>query len=127
VVLHDKPLEMPPLDAILEGDVAVLCLPPATHLQTRATNELVLSPRHRRPTMIQILPEAKVGENPEVGLTQMNKDGNLQDGIRVCWGLLHRRRSCKKKHLRKISTEENITRSCTPKLPSRELRHSDMS
>jgi hypothetical protein len=33
--------------------------------------------------MIQILPEAKVGENPEVGLTQMNKDGNLQDRIRV--------------------------------------------
>jgi hypothetical protein len=34
-------------------------------------------------------------------------------------GLLHRRRSCKKKHLRKIDTE------ATPKLPSRELRHSD--
>jgi hypothetical protein len=35
-------------------------------------------------------------------------------------GLLHSRRSCKKKHLRKISTEK------TPKLPSRELRHNDM-
>jgi hypothetical protein len=34
-------------------------------------------------------------------------------------GLLRRRRSCKKKHLRKINTE------ATPKLPSRELRHSD--
>jgi hypothetical protein len=33
--------------------------------------------------------------------------------------LLHRRRSCKKKHLRKISTK------VTPKLPSRELQHSD--
>jgi hypothetical protein len=37
----------------------------------------------------------------------------------IIGGLLHRRRSCKKKHLRKISTE------VTPKLPSRELRHSD--
>jgi hypothetical protein len=34
-------------------------------------------------------------------------------------GLLRRRRSCKKKHLQKISTE------VTPKLPSRELQHSD--
>jgi hypothetical protein len=38
-----------------------------------------------------------------------------------CWGLLHRRRSCKKKRLRKINTE------ATSKLPSRELRHSDAS
>jgi hypothetical protein len=77
VVLHDEPLETPPLDAILEGDVEILCFPPATHLQTCTTNELVLSPHHPRPTMIQILLEAKMGENPEVGLTQMNKDGNL--------------------------------------------------
>jgi hypothetical protein len=34
-------------------------------------------------------------------------------------GLLHRRRSCKKKHLQKINTEAK------PKLPFRELRHSD--
>jgi hypothetical protein len=33
--------------------------------------------------MIQILPEAEMGENPEIGLTQMYKDGNLQDRIRV--------------------------------------------
>jgi hypothetical protein len=33
--------------------------------------------------MIQILPEAKMGENPKIGLTQMNKNGNLQDRIRV--------------------------------------------
>jgi hypothetical protein len=33
--------------------------------------------------MIQILPEAEMGENPEIGLTQMNKNGNLQDRIRV--------------------------------------------
>jgi hypothetical protein len=35
-------------------------------------------------------------------------------------GLLRSRRSCKKKHLRKISTE------IMPKLPSMELRHNDM-
>jgi hypothetical protein len=32
VVLHNEPLEMPPLDAILEGDVEVLCFPPTTKL-----------------------------------------------------------------------------------------------
>jgi hypothetical protein len=83
VVLHNEPLEAPPLDAILEGDVEVLCFPPVTQLQTCATNELVLSPSHLGPTMIQILPEAEMGENPEIGLTQMYKDGNLQDRIRV--------------------------------------------
>jgi hypothetical protein len=36
--------------------------------------------------MIQILPKAKMGENPKVGLTQMHKDGNLQDRIRVQMG-----------------------------------------
>jgi hypothetical protein len=34
-------------------------------------------------------------------------------------GMLRRRRSCKKKHLRKINTEAK------QKLPSGELRHSD--
>jgi hypothetical protein len=33
--------------------------------------------------MIQVFPETKMGENPEKGLTQMYKNGNLQDGIRV--------------------------------------------
>jgi hypothetical protein len=32
VVLHNEPLEMPPLDAILEGDVEVLYFPPTTKL-----------------------------------------------------------------------------------------------
>jgi hypothetical protein len=52
VVLHNEPLEAPPLDAILEGDVEVLYFPPATQLQTCAANELVLSPSHPEPTMI---------------------------------------------------------------------------
>jgi hypothetical protein len=33
--------------------------------------------------MIQILPEVEMGENPEIGLTQMYKYRNLQDRIRV--------------------------------------------
>jgi hypothetical protein len=33
--------------------------------------------------MLQILPEAEMGKNPEIGLTEMNKNGNLQDRIRV--------------------------------------------
>jgi hypothetical protein len=36
--------------------------------------------------MIQILPEAKMGKNPKVGLTQMHEDRNLQDRIRVQMG-----------------------------------------
>jgi hypothetical protein len=86
VVLHNEPLETPPLDAILEGGVEVLYFPLATKLQIRAANELVLSPIHSRPTMIQVLPETEMGENPKIGLTQMYKTGNLQDGIRVQMG-----------------------------------------
>jgi hypothetical protein len=86
VVLHNEPLKTPPLDAILEGDVKILCFPPVTKLQTRAANELVLSPSHPGPTMIQVLPETEMGLNPEIGLTQMYKNGNLQDGIRVHMG-----------------------------------------
>jgi hypothetical protein len=33
--------------------------------------------------MIQKLQEAEMGKNAEIGLTQMNKNGNLQDRIRV--------------------------------------------
>jgi hypothetical protein len=69
MVLHNEPLETPPLDAILKGDIEVLYFPPATKLQTRAANELVLSPSHPRPTKIQILPENEMGENPEISLT----------------------------------------------------------
>ena len=83
MVLHNEPLEAPPLDAILEGDVEVLCFPLTTQLQTCAANELVLSPSHPGSTMIQILPEVEMGENPEIGLTQMYKYRNLQDRIRV--------------------------------------------
>jgi hypothetical protein len=83
VILYDEPLEVPPLDAILQGDVEVICFPPTTQFQTGATNKLVLSSSHAGPTMIQILPEAEMGKNPEIGLTQMNKNGNLQDRIRV--------------------------------------------
>jgi hypothetical protein len=68
VVLHNEPLETPPLNDVLEGNVKVLCFPPATKLQARAANELVLSPSHPGPTMIKVFPETKMGENPEKGL-----------------------------------------------------------
>jgi hypothetical protein len=83
VILHDEPLKAPPLNAVLEGNVKVLCFSPATKLQACVTNELVLSPNHPRPTMIKVFPETKMGENPEKGLAQMYKNGNLQNGIRV--------------------------------------------
>jgi hypothetical protein len=86
VVFHNKPLKAPPFNVILERNVEVLCLPPATHLQTCTTNELVLPPSHPEPTMIQILLEAKMGKNSEVGLAQMHKDRNLQDIIGIQMG-----------------------------------------
>jgi hypothetical protein len=33
--------------------------------------------------VIEVFPETKIGENPEKGLTQLYKNGNLQDEIRV--------------------------------------------
>jgi hypothetical protein len=33
--------------------------------------------------VIKVLPETEMGENPEKGLTQMFKNGDLQNGIRV--------------------------------------------
>ena len=55
-------------------------------LEACATNELVLSHCHLGLTMIQVFPDAEMRENPEKGLTQMYKNGNLQDGIRVQMG-----------------------------------------
>jgi hypothetical protein len=48
------------------------------------------------------------------------QDKDINWDIAIVGGLLRSRRSCKKKHLRKISME------ITPKLPYRELRHNDM-
>jgi hypothetical protein len=54
-----------------------------TKLQACAANELVLSPSHPGPTMIKVFLETEMGENPEKGLAQMYKNGNLQNRIRV--------------------------------------------
>jgi hypothetical protein len=43
----------------------------------------VLSPSHLGLIVIKVLPETEMGENPEKGLTQMFKNGDLQNGIRV--------------------------------------------
>jgi hypothetical protein len=60
-----------------------------------------------------------VAEQPNTN--EEDHDPTLEENVDIntVGGLLRRRRSSKKKHLRKISTE------VTPKLPSRELRHSD--
>jgi hypothetical protein len=83
VILHNEPLKAPPLNVVLEGNVKVLCFPPATKLQACAANELVLSPSHPGPTMIKVFTDTEMGENPEKGLTQMYTNGSLQNGIRV--------------------------------------------
>jgi hypothetical protein len=36
MILHDEPFQVPSLDAVLEGDVEVISLPSAAHLQARA-------------------------------------------------------------------------------------------
>ena len=69
MVLHNEPLETPPFNAVLKGNVEVLYFPPTTMFQTCATNELVLSPSHPGSTMIKVFPETKMGENPKKGLT----------------------------------------------------------
>jgi hypothetical protein len=75
--------QVPSFDVVFEWDIEVLCLPPMVHLQTRTTHELVLPPGHSRPTVIQVLPQAKVWQNTKVGFTQMNKNRNLQNGIGI--------------------------------------------
>jgi hypothetical protein len=56
VVLHDKPLQAPSFDVVLEWDVEVVGLPPTAHLQTRAPHKLVLPSSHPRPALVQVLP-----------------------------------------------------------------------
>jgi hypothetical protein len=67
MILHDEPFQAPSLDVVLEGDVEVISLPSAAHLQAHAPHQLVLPPGHPRPTVVQILPKAKVGQNPKKG------------------------------------------------------------
>jgi hypothetical protein len=83
VILYDKPFQAPSFDVVLEWDVEILGFPPTTHLQTRTPHELVFSPGHPRPTVIQVFPQAEMWQNTKVGFTQMNKNGNLQNRIGI--------------------------------------------
>jgi hypothetical protein len=67
MILHDEPFQAPSLDDVLEWDVEVVGLPPTAHLQARAPHQLVLPSGHPRPTVVQILPKAKVGQNTKKG------------------------------------------------------------
>jgi hypothetical protein len=44
MILNDEPFQAPSLDAVLEGDVEVISLPSAAHLQAHAPHQLVLPP-----------------------------------------------------------------------------------
>jgi hypothetical protein len=83
MVFHNEPLQMPSFNAILKWDIKIFCFPPTAHLQTRTAHELVLSPSHPRTTVIQILSQTEVRKNSKVGLTQMNKDRNLQNRVGI--------------------------------------------
>jgi hypothetical protein len=69
VILHGEPLEAPSLDAVLEGDVKVFQIPPPAKFQTGTTDKLMLSSSHTRPTVVNIHPKSKVGENSKKDLT----------------------------------------------------------
>jgi hypothetical protein len=69
VILNDKPLQAPSLDAVLEGDVEVISLPSAAHLQARTPHQLMLSSGHPRATVIQIFPQSKVWQDAKESLT----------------------------------------------------------
>jgi hypothetical protein len=69
MILHDEPFHAPSLDVVLEWDVEVVSLPPTAHLQARAPHQLVLPSGHPRPTVVQILPKAKVRQNTKEGFT----------------------------------------------------------
>jgi hypothetical protein len=83
MIFHNKPLQAPSFNAILEWDVEVFCFPPTAHLQTCTTHELVLPPSHPGPTMIQVFPQTKVRKNPKVGFAPMNKNRNLQNRVGI--------------------------------------------
>jgi hypothetical protein len=83
MIFHDEPLKMPSFNAVLEGDIEKLHFPPPAKLSKGAADKLMLPSSHPRPTVIKILPESEMGENPKKSLTQMYKNGNLQNRVRV--------------------------------------------
>jgi hypothetical protein len=83
VVLNNKPLQAPSLDTVFERDLKIFSLPSTTHLQTSTPNQLMLPPGHSRATVIQILPQSKMGQHAKKSFTQMNINGNLQNGIGI--------------------------------------------
>jgi hypothetical protein len=69
VILNDKPLQAPSFNVVFEGDVKIISLPSAAHLQARAPHQLMLSSGHPRVTMIQIFPQSKVWQDAKKSLT----------------------------------------------------------
>jgi hypothetical protein len=83
VILHGEPLEVPSLDAVLEGDIKVFYFPPPVKLQTGTTDKLMLSSGHTGLTVVKIPPESKVGKDSKKGLTQVYENGNLENGVGI--------------------------------------------
>ena len=83
MILHGEPLEVPSLDAVLEGDVKVFYFPPLAKLQTGTTNKLMLSSSHTRTTVVKVPPESKVGKNSKKGLAQVYENDILKNGVHI--------------------------------------------
>jgi hypothetical protein len=86
VVLNNKPLQESSLNTVLERDLKIISLPPPTHLQTSAPNQMMLPPGHSRATVIQVLPQSKMWQDAKKSFTQMYVNGNLQNGIGIQMG-----------------------------------------
>jgi hypothetical protein len=56
IIVNYKPLQAPSFNAVFEGYLEILGLPPTAHLQTGTSDQLMLPPGHPRAAVIQILP-----------------------------------------------------------------------
>jgi hypothetical protein len=79
MILHGKSLKAPSLNDVLQRDIKVLSLSTPTKFKAGSTNHLMLPPRHSRFTMVQVLPQSKMRNNPEVDFIEMNEDSNLKN------------------------------------------------
>jgi hypothetical protein len=86
MVLNNKPLQAPSFDTILEWDFKVVSFPSTAHLQTRTPHQLMLPPGHPKATVIQVVPQSKMWQDAKKSFTQMNVNGNLQNGIGIQMG-----------------------------------------
>lgn len=83
MIIHSKPFISLALDTLFQWDVQVLCLPSPTKFQTGAPDHLMLTNSHAWLTVVEISPQTKMRSNAKESLIKVNKNSDLQNGIRV--------------------------------------------